>query len=59
MRGVDHPMQMSRRVFDVVVFVLARSALGGNHSATMDVLKIAVGKLIMSFGLLAFFVVHP
>jgi hypothetical protein len=49
MRGVDHPMQMSRRVFDVVVFVLARSALGGNHSATRDVLKIAVGKLIMSF----------
>ena len=59
MRGVDHPMQMRRGVFDVVVLVLAGPTFGGEDAAAVDVFEIAKGELIMPFGLLAFFVVHP
>jgi hypothetical protein len=37
MCGIDHPVQMSRGVFDVVVFVLSRSAFSGDHAAAMDI----------------------
>ena len=43
MFGVDHSMQMRSCIFDVVVFVLSCSAFRGNHSATMDIFKIAIG----------------
>jgi hypothetical protein len=52
-------VQVRSRVFDVIVLVLAGSTFGAEHAATMDIFKIAVGELIMPFGLLAFFVIYP
>src|SRR3977135_821925 len=59
MRGVDHPMQMRRGVFDVVVLVLPGSAFGANHGAAMDIGEIAVWKFVMSLGLHGLLVIHP
>src|ERR1700719_5167176 len=58
MRGVEHSMQVRHRVFDVVVLVLSGPAFGGDHTATMDIFEIAVGKFVMGFRVLALFVVH-
>src|SRR5258706_15059384 len=46
-------------VFDIIMFVLSCSALCSNHSATMDIFKIAIGELIMSFRILAAFIIYP
>src|SRR5712671_2558908 len=46
-------------VFDVIMFVLSCSALCSNHSATMDIFKIAIGELIMSFRILPAFIIYP
>src|SRR5215216_3556765 len=50
---------MRGRVLDVVVFVLSRPALGGEHSTAVDVLEIAVRELVPSFGILPPLVVDP
>jgi hypothetical protein len=54
---IDHPMQVGCRIFDVVVLVLSGPAFGRNHSATVDIIEIPVGKFVLSFGFLIFRVV--
>src|SRR3981189_636373 len=46
-------------VFDVIMFVLYCSAPGSTHAATMDIFKIAIGELIMSFRILPAFIIYP
>src|SRR5215207_5367522 len=50
---------MRGSVLDVKVFVLSRPAFCGQHSTAMNVLEIAVGELVPSFGILAPLVVDP
>jgi hypothetical protein len=48
--SIDHLVQVMRGFFDVEVLVLARSAFGGDYSATVDLFEIAVRELIVPFG---------
>ena len=43
---VDHSTQMSCHEFDVLMLVLAHSALHSTHSATMDIEEITVGNFV-------------
>jgi hypothetical protein len=45
-------MKMSGRAFDVNVLVLARPTFRGKDSAAVDLLEIAIRKLVPSFGIL-------
>src|SRR5258705_675326 len=49
---------MRRRVFDVVVLVLAGPTFGAKDAAAVDIFEIPKGELIMPFGLLIFFVIY-
>jgi hypothetical protein len=57
MGGVYHSVQVRCGIFDVKVLVLARSAFGGDHAATVDFLEITIRKLVMPFGVVGFLVV--
>jgi hypothetical protein len=48
---------MGHREFYVVVFALPCARLGGQQSAAVDLLEIAVGKLVSTFVVFAFFFV--
>jgi hypothetical protein len=52
-------VKVRRRFFDVQMLVLASPALGRNHSAAVDLVKVAVGKLVSASGSLAFLVIAP
>src|ERR1700716_2817394 len=51
-------MQVRCRVLDIIVLVLAGSAFCGEHPTAMEFLEIAMGKLVVSLGILGFFVVY-
>ena len=55
--GVQHSMQMGRRVLDVIVLVLAGAAFCREHATAVDLAEIPIGKFVMSLGLLGLFVV--
>jgi hypothetical protein len=52
-------MQLVSGIFDVVVFVLARSAFCSQQTAAVDLPEIAIRKLISTFGILGLLVVDP
>jgi hypothetical protein len=56
---IKHPVQVSHCIFDLIIFVLSCPAFGRQHSTSVDILEITIGKLVPSFGTLAFFVVDP
>jgi hypothetical protein len=57
--GVDHSMQVSRRPFDIEMFVLPGATFSGKHPTTMYLFKIAIRKLVSFFGILRFRIVDP
>jgi hypothetical protein len=56
---VDHFVKVGRRQFDVEMLILAGAAFGGNNSATVSVLEIAVRKLVSPLGVLTLLAVYP
>src|ERR1700730_1912187 len=47
---VDHVAQVRRRRLDVGVLALARPDLGRKHATPMDLLEVAIRKLVVPFG---------
>jgi len=47
---VDHVVQVRRRGLDVGVLALPRPDLGRQHATPMDLLEVAVWKLVVPFG---------
>jgi hypothetical protein len=58
MLGVDHTVQMSSRVFDVEMLVLAGPAFCSEDAAAVGICEIAVWELIMSFRIFPILVVN-
>ena len=50
-------MQMMGRILDVIVFVLAGAAFCRKQTAAVNLLEIAIGKFVVSLGVLRLFVV--
>ena len=57
LQRVDHAVQMSKRPFDIEVFVLPRPALSTEDCTTMDYREVAVGEFVVSFCVFIWFVV--
>jgi len=49
---------MCCRILDVIVLVLTRPAFGSEHATPVDIFEIAIGKLVVSLGILGFLVVN-
>ena len=55
----QHSMQMRCRQLDIRIFVLAGAGLGGEHRTAMNILEVAIGKLLSALVALRFVVVFP
>lgn len=55
----DHRLQLGRRIFNFVIFMLACPALRSEHAASMNIFEIAVGKFVSSFRTLGVPIVDP
>jgi hypothetical protein len=55
----DHRLQLGRRIFDFVIFMLTCPALRSEHAASMNIFEIAVGKFVSSFRTLGVPIVDP
>jgi hypothetical protein len=47
--AIQHSMQVGCGIFNVKIFILSRPTFDGKYSTTVNILEIAIGKLVSSF----------
>src|SRR5712671_6925707 len=55
--GLNHPVQVSRRIFNISMLILSRPAFSRQQTAAMDILEIPVREFVMPLGVLGFLVI--